>query len=267
MSDKNIDHTILQEEKSGVEVIDVQSEGSNDFIKYIKDTYYHENITWSRADEIVVKKYIMKAHAYRTLYNKSYYSYNLYYNLLVWPLIITTCVSIASQMISATLIIGNVVGDNSGVLSIITTSISIIVTILTYLQNRTLYQKSAKGCKMAVRAFSDFIDQLHNILTINRKYRANPLIVINTIQSDYRKIIRLYSEYEIPSHILSAFIKKNKDSPIIIDLSTNTLDHIDISYGTIERNLIIDKFLESLSNLKKEEKEISSKQDESIIDI
>lgn len=264
--ENNINYQSNEEGKMGIEVIDVKSENNDEFIKYIKNDYLEKNITWTRSDEIVVRKYIIKAIEYRILYNESYFRYIFYYKLLLWPLIIATCISIASQMISATLITGNIVGNKSGILSIITTSFSIFVTILTYLQSKTSYYRLAKGCKKASNEFTNFADQLENILAISRDQRENPLLVINIIQSDFNKLLRLYSEYEIPSYILRSYIKKNKDSQILADLSTNVSNKMRIFHGVIERDLIIDKFLESLLNIRGDNDKMS-KQKEQIIDI
>lgn len=213
---------------------------------------------WSRADEKVIQKYIFKALAYKTLYNESYFKYSLHYKLVAWPLIMLTCISLGLQMISATLITSGTIKIDTGILSIITTVVSVCVTILTYLHARTSFNNLARGCRKAGVAFSEFADQLNTILTINKIYRGNPLEVIKTTESDYKKLTKLYSEFEIPPNIYKSFINKHKNNSVIIDIATSSTDNFTIYDGTLEKNIIIDKFIDSINILRDKEKPNSS---------
>ena len=233
-----------QTDKIEIELIDYnqsdnkKSETSNPIDKLPKI------IRWSRADEKIINKYITKAYAYKTLYNRTYFLYCSYYRIITWPLIFVTCLSLGLQIISATFINISHTCPNDGIFSIITTTISISVSILTYLQARTSYDNLARNCRKAGTAFSEFADQLNTILTIDRKNRGLPIQTINTVQQDYKKLLLLYSEDEIPTSVYKKFVLENKDNGLLIDVSP---DNVFNSYDrSIEKNIVINKFLDSI---------------------
>jgi hypothetical protein len=178
--------------------------------RYINTSVNNDDIYWTNADEEIIKSFVHKARIYKTLYNQSYFRYSFLYKILLWPLVLTTCFSIGLQMIFATLITTNAIDANNGIFSIITTVVSIIVTILTYLQAKTSFYDKAKGCRLAGASFSEYADQLETLLLIDRRRRTNPLESIAIAQSDYKRIRKIYSEYEIPSNIYKDYLRRNK---------------------------------------------------------
>ena len=225
--------------------------------KYINRSLDNEYTKWSRADEKVVTKYITKSLAYKTLYNEAYFRYSFYHKLLTWPLICLSCISIALQMVSATIINTDASCKNDKVLVIITTAISIAVAINTYLHAGTSYDKLAYGCRKGGAAFSEFSDQLRTILTMNKSNRASPLEVMKSVQIDYLKIKKSYAEYEIPSDIYSAFINKHKGNSVLIDISTNNNSEFEMYDGGLEKNIIINKFIDSISAIRRQDKPVT----------
>jgi len=230
---------------------------SNTISKYINYSSTNSKIKWTKNENEVLKKIMMRAYAYASLYNQSYFRYMTYHKLLTWPLCIVTCISVGLQTISATLISSGTVETNNGILSIITTSISVIVSILTYLQVQASYESMAKGCKKAGRAFSEFAEELNTLLSMDSDHRKNPLEVITGIQIDYNKMKKIYSEFPIPDDILKAFIEQNKNNNFLIDLATNT-NEFNITDGVLEKNIIINRFLDSIASMREKDNTSSS---------
>jgi hypothetical protein len=221
---------------------------SDNMSKYINQK--NKSHKWSRADEKIIQKYIIKSLAYKTLYNESYFKYSFYYKLLIYPLVTISLISLGLQMITTTLINTGTIGDKDKILTIITTAVSVCVTILTYFKDKTSFYPMANGCRKAAVAFSEYADQLNTILTINKSYRADPLEVINAAQSDYKKLMKMYSEYEIPSNVYKSFVEKNKNNAMVIDIATTGTDNFSFYDGTLEKNIIINKFLESVEAIR-----------------
>lgn len=213
----------------------------SDFSKYINND---STSKWSRNDEKIVKKFILKGLAYKTLYNQSFYKYSTDYKLITWPLIILTCISIGLQMIASTFINITVNDKTGGILTIITTVSSITVSILTYLQAINTFKNLSNGCRKAGIAFSEYADQLNTILTLKKSQRANTSEVIQIMQSDYKKLMNMYSDYQIPDNIYKNFIKEHQNDSVIIDFSLNMNENTDI-----DKN-IINKFLDSIIDIK-----------------
>lgn len=214
----------------------------SDFSKYINN---NSTSKWSRSDEKIVKKYILKGLAYKTLYNQSFYKYSHDYKLITWPLVILTCISIGLQMIASTFINITVNDKTGGILTIITTATSITVSILTYLQAINSFKNLSNGCRKAGIAFSEYADQLNTILTLNKTQRANTSEVIQIMQSDYKKLMNMYSDFQIPDNIYKNFIKEHQNNSVIIDFSLNMNE--DNDFG---KNTIINKFLDSIIDIK-----------------
>jgi len=216
-------------------------------MRYVDSETISTPAKWSRVDEKTVNKYIMKSIGYKTLYNDTYFRYSLYHNLIKIPLIILTAISLATQIIFATLIQGNSVAGREGILSIVTASISAGVAVLTYFHSTAEYGTMANGSRDASVAFSEFADELRTLLSFPRKIRANPYQVINSIQSDYKKLLKFYSKYPIPTSIFYSFAKNTNNKHIIMDIVDNTeADQFDLHDGLLEKNIITDKFIDSL---------------------
>ena len=165
-----------------VEVINMASDDDDMFnttqgmtMKYVNTDTMSGPAKWSRSDEKTVNKYIMKALGYKTLYNDTYFRYSLYYNLIKIPLTVLTAISLAIQVIFATLIQGGSVPGHEGTLSIVTAAVSAAVAVLTYFHSSTDYGTMASGSRDAGVAFSEFADELKTLLTFPRKIRANPI--------------------------------------------------------------------------------------------
>jgi hypothetical protein len=240
-----------------IEVMDFeQKEDSNNPKDYpISMEMFHSEVStkWSKSDEKIINQFIYKCFAYQKLYNNSYFRYLLYYRLVNWPLVIVTCLSIGWQIITSTFTFSSFCDERNGIFSIITATLSIIVAILTYLQNKSSFMSNASGCKKASIAFFELADKLKTILSIARENRAKPYVVITSIHNDYQKLLKLYSDYIIPTDIYDSFIKKNKNYASLIDFSP---EEIKEEYSTtLDKNIIIDRFLDSISNIREKLKD------------
>ncbi len=237
---------------------DEMETNTSPILKYVNmDT--STSIKWSRMDEKTVNKYILKAIGYKSLYNDTYFMYMFYYNLIKIPLVIFTAISIAIQIIFATIIQNDsTVCNNTGnttniasILSITIAAVSATVAVLTYFHSSTGYGTYAHGSRDAAIAFSEFADDLKTLLNFPRHIRENPYVVINSIQNDYKKLLKTYSKYPIPMSVFHNFAKKSKNKSIISDIVDNTdADQFDLHDGTLERNIITEKFIESIRNIR-----------------
>lgn len=259
--DDNIEIEVMEFNKSADvdDILKSDDNSNNALIKYLDSGSVVKPAKWSKSDETSVKRYVKMALGYKILYHRTYIMYDKYYKFITWPLILFTCCSLALQTIFATLISTCSGQPNDNMFSIITTCVSVCVSILTYLQAKTSYDSSAKDCRKAASAFSEFADDLNTLLSFPRKNRANPHIVITMIHGDYKKLIKTYSEYPIPESIYKQFAKQNKNDGIIFDIIDNTnVDNFDLYNGNIEKNLVIDKFIESLKQQKQKTYDKSS---------
>jgi hypothetical protein len=220
--------------------------------KYINNNSFNKQVKWSRADDKMVDKYMKKALGYKILYNHTYFKYSWYHKIFTWPLVFFTFISLFMQVIFTTLTTDCQNGSKNQIFSIITTCITGIISILTYLQAKSSYDDLAKGCRKAGSAFSDFADDLSSLKSLPRDRRANPYQVIGSIESDYKKLIKLYSEYQIPSSVYKKFAKQHEHGNILLDIIDNAnIDQFDLNDGDIEKNMIIDKFVDSLQSKRK----------------
>jgi len=240
---------------------DIGDEDAN-MLKYVNMDASSDSIKWSRMDEKTVNKYIQKAIGYKTLYNDTYFVYMFYNNLVKYPLIVLTAISIVMQTIFATIIqsttpnICNCTNDggminNAGIFSITSASTSAIVSVLTYMHSNFAYGTIAQGSRDAAVAFSEFADDLRTLLSFPRHIRANPFTVINSIQSDYKKLLKTYSRYPIPVSVYHNFAINSKNKHIISDIVDNTdADQFDLHDGELERNIITEKFIDNIRNIR-----------------
>jgi hypothetical protein len=256
------------DENIEIELIEPYEDNGNDgddvnlLMKYVNVDASSDSMKWSRMDEKTVNKYIQKAIGYKTLYNDTYFIYMFYNNLIKYPLIVLTAISIVMQTIFATIVqsttpnICNCTSDagiinNAGIFSITTASVSAIVSILTYVHSSFAYGTIAQGSRDAAVAFSEFADDLRTLLSFPRHIRANPFTVINTIQSDYKRLLKTYSKYPIPVSVYHKFARNSKNKHIISDIVDNTdADQFDLHDGELERNIITEKFIDNIRNIR-----------------
>lgn len=251
-----------------IELIEPQEDNDNNnddenmLLKYVNMDASADNIKWSRMDEKTVNKYIQKAIGYKTLYNDTYFVYMFYNNLIKYPLIVLTGISIVMQTVFATIIqsttpdICNCTADgtvinNAGIFSITSACLSALVSILTYVHSSFGYAAIAQGSRDAAVAFSEFADDLRTLLSFPRHIRANPFTVINTIQSDYKKLLKTYSKYPIPVSVYHKFARNSSNKHIVSDIVDNTdADQFDLHDGELERNIITEKFVDNIRNIR-----------------
>lgn len=228
------------------------------FNKYFKSgATTNANVRWNRKNEQVIVNYKNKATAYSVLYLNSSAQYSKYYKYINIPFIILSIASMLCQTIFATIIYSNPTYSYNGVLSIISTIVSAILTIVAYWKNKTNYRLKSMGCQEASKAFSDFADEINTILTVPSNQRANPYEVLNLINSDYKKLIKLHSNYQIPTNIYNDFDRINKQNGIVIDIFDNTKNHKFNFYAhPMSQRIITDKFI---SVIKQSETESNSK--------
>uniref|UniRef100_A0A6C0CCZ0 Uncharacterized protein n=1 Tax=viral metagenome TaxID=1070528 RepID=A0A6C0CCZ0_9ZZZZ len=237
-------------------------DNANLLMKYVNVDASSDSIKWSRMDEKTVNKYIQKAIGYKTLYNDTYFVYMFYNNLIKYPLIVLTAISIVMQTVFATIIqsttpsICNCTNDgglinNAGIFSITSACVTATVSILTYVHSSFAYDAIAQGSRDAAVAFSEFADDLKTLLSFPRHIRANPFTVINAIQSDYKKLLKTYSRYPIPVSVYHKFARNSDNKHIISDIVDNTdADQFDLHDGELERNIITEKFIDNIRNIR-----------------
>lgn len=239
-----------------VDIIDTKNDTKDDIIqnntiKYVNMNSASNDSKWSRADENTVNKYKLKSIGYKVLYNDTYFRYSIYYNLIKIPLWIITILSNIINIIFAVIIQGNMLPGKEGILVITMTTLSAIATGLTYFYDSSDYKNMADGSREAGIAFSEFADELTTLLTYPRKIRANPYEVINTIQSDYKKLLKMYKKFPIPASVYHNSAKNPDNKHIIIDIFDNTdADQFNVHDGLLEKNIITDKFIDSLRSIR-----------------
>lgn len=245
---KHIEIEVMEFKKdtSGDSPQEQRNDGGNTMMKYINSATSSMPLKWTRADERTVDIYIKKARGYKAVYNGSYFEYNFYYKLILYPLVVVSCLSIGFNLVSATLANSGYTSD-SNVLSIITACISGAAGVLTWLNSKTNYNNISKGCRDAGVAFSDFADELTTLIILPRERRANPYHVISSIQTDYKKMVKMYSKYQIPSSVYRKLEAKHDAGTIILDVMDNVnYDGINIHNKSIEKNMITDVFIDSI---------------------
>lgn len=256
--DENIEIELIEP----YEAEDGEGDDTNMLMKYVNVDAHSDSVKWSRMDEKTVNKYIQKAIGYKTLYNDTYFVYMFYNNLIKYPLIVLTAISVVMQTVFATIIqstsptICNCTNDNglinnAGIFSITTASTSAVVSALTYIYSSFAYDAIAQGSRDAAVAFSEFADDLRTLLSFPRHIRANPFTVINSIQSDYKKLLKTYSKYQIPMSVYHKFARNSNNKHIISDIVDNTdADQFDLHDGELERNIITEKFIDNIRNIR-----------------
>lgn len=203
------------------------------------------NVRWNRKNEQVVINYKNKASAYSVLYLTASKQYGKYYKYINIPFIIMSIAAMLCQTIFATIIYSNPGSQYNGILSIISAIITGILTVITYWKNKTNYRIKSIGSQEASKAFSDFADEINTILTIPSNQRANPYEVLNLIYSDYKKLIKLHSNYQIPTNIYNNFVEDNKKNGISIDIFDNTKNQKFNFYAhPMSQRIITDKFID-----------------------
>lgn len=194
------------------------------------------NKEWTLENELIINRFIMKALAYKTLYKKAYFRYIFYHKLLLWPLIIITCISVGLQIVCATLINGASLNDN-GILTIITTIFSIVVSVLTYLYSKASFSVLAKKCLKSSLVYSELGDKLCTMMKLDKSSRRNPIEVIKNTQTEYKKIKRLYTDYDIPSDIYNKFINKHNENNELFDVESANCDYLELYEKKIKKQV------------------------------
>ena len=229
----------------------LQDNNANAISKYINIKSLTSRVKWTKSDEKIVKNYIYKALAYKSLYNQAYFAYSFYNKLITWPLIILTCINLLLQTIYVILITIDAIGYSGTVtFGIIIATITTTVGSLTYWRSKKNFHGSSKGCRKAAIAFSEFIDQLNTILSIDKEHRTNPLEVINTIQYDYKKIRKFYAEFQIPSSIYKKFTKMHDDLLLSTDIVAGRNMNFNIFDNNYDKNIITENFVGELLKMR-----------------
>lgn len=253
-TDGSIKIEILDENtKNTPDILD--NDNMNTVFKYMNAQNTNEQQRWSRSAENTINKYVKKSIGYKKLYYETHFTYSFYHKIMITLLILANCFAIGFQSISSTLIITGDGATNTTssstrtqVLGIITASATAAVAIITFIYAQTRFDTYAVGCKNAAITFSDFADDLKTLLSIPRRYRSDPYQVINTVQSDYKRILKSNTEYEIPHYIYKKFLKDKNNRQYIIDI--NDAEEYDMYSGGIEQNIILNRFLTGLRELR-----------------
>jgi hypothetical protein len=213
---------------------------------------------WSRSSEKTINKYIQKSLGYKSLYYDTHFMYQFWHNIIYYSLIVITCISLLIQAVNSTLVttadsdsvvIANEVRNM--ILTLLGSVFSALVGFITAIYTQTKYDTYATGCRDAAMAFSDFADDLQTLLTVPRNIRSDPYQIIHTVQTDYKKILKNYTRFEIPHHIFKKFVNDNANKGIIFDIVNNTnADQFDLHDGSLEQNLITNKFIDSLKSMR-----------------
>ena len=250
---------IFDEDYARRQSVLLQDTNATAISKYINIDSLTGLVKWSGSDEKIVRTYMFKSLSYKSLYNQAYFRYKMYHKLLTWPLILLSGVNLLLQTVYATLVTSDILSQAGHMtFSIIMASLTGIVTTLTYWRSRKSFDAQADGCRKAAIAFSEFADQIQTILNIGKEHRTNPLEVINTMQYDYKKIRKLYAEFEIPSKIYKDFIDKHGNRSIVADMATTGTENFNIFDNNFDRNGIVDTFLGEMIDMREMEENSSN---------
>jgi hypothetical protein len=225
---------------------------------------------WSRTSEKTINKYIQKSLGYKTLYYETHFMYQFWHNIIYYSLILATCISLLIQAVNSTLVTTTNTSETTTtflssaelitnetrnmILTLLGSVFTALVGFITGIYTQTKYDTYATGCRDAAMAFSDFADDLQTLLTVPRHIRSDPYQVIHTVQIDYKKTLKNYAKYEIPHNIFKKFINDNANKGIIFDIVNNTnADQFDLHDGSLEQNLIANKFIDSLKTMRNDQ--------------
>lgn len=259
------DRHIKSDSDIKIELVDRNTENNdevNTVFKYMDSESIGKQHKWSRTIEKTINKYIQKSLGYKSLYYETHFMYSWYHKIVIGLLLFANCFALGFQSVSSTLIItsnsadkttnascSEPISSRTEILSIITAVATAVVAIITFIYTQTRFDTYADGCRDAAMAFSDFADDLKTLLTLPRTIRSDPYQAINMVQTDYKKILKMYTKYEIPHHIYKKFSSDEKNKHIILDISDN-ISYFNETDTAIEQNLITNKFIDSLKNIK-----------------
>lgn len=259
--------TINPDDGITIEVVDTSTSNGgvynpNTIMKYVNTQSVSKHHKWSRSSEKTINKYIQKSLGYKSLYYETYFMYSFWHRIIFFVMVLANGFSLLFQAISSTLVVTSDSTDKNisdsqknrnTILTIISAVSTALVTATVALYTQTRYDIYATGCRDAALAFSDFADDLKTLLTIPREIRADPYQIIHTIQIDYKKILKNYAKFEIPHNIFKKFTNAYTNKGIILDIVDNTTaDQFDLHDGTLEQNIITNKFIDSLKDIQSE---------------
>lgn len=224
----------------------------NTIIRYINTGALTGPAQWSLTEEDTVQKYIDKARGYQYLYNKTFYYYRFYHFLITIPLAIASTLSVALQTVFSTIIVTNQ-ADQPTQYHLISTILSAIVSLLTYVHMQFNFDHSASYCKDLAIQYSNFADELEAMLSFPREYRANPVQVITSIQADYKKILKVSEPINIPRYILEKYVCLYHDKATLADIVGDFGIHTENGqmYSTVlQKNKVLANFVNKIRDKK-----------------